>query len=160
LSFWGIGARVLRWVRDEGGTTRRRVPMRTVRDVMSGDIEVLRTTETAADAASYLASHVDDTVPLCLSDGSLAGTVSNRDIVSKVVAKGLDPRHVSLGDLAELGDALSLEADLTVEDAVAYMCLHERSRLPVTDGNRVIGLVTQRDVARSISFRPSWVDSF
>ena len=31
--------------------------MRTVRDVMSGEIEVLRTTETAADAASYLASH-------------------------------------------------------------------------------------------------------
>jgi CBS domain-containing protein len=133
--------------------------MRTVRDVMSGHIEVLRTTETAADAASYLASHVEESVPLCLSDGSLAGTVSNRDIVSKVVAKGLDPRQVRLEDLAEPGEVISLDADLTVEDAVAYMCRHHRTRLPVTADNRVIGLVTQRDVARSVSFRPSWVDS-
>jgi CBS domain-containing protein len=133
--------------------------MRTVRDVMSGHIEVLRTTETAADAASYLSSHVDESVPLCLSDGSLAGTVSNRDIVRKVVAKGLDPREVRLEDVAESGDVLALEASATVEDAVAYMSLHHRSRLPVTSGNRVIGLVTQRDAARSVAFRPSWVDS-
>jgi CBS domain-containing protein len=133
--------------------------MRTVRDVMSGHIEVLRTSETAADAASYLASHVEESVPLCLSDGSLAGTVSNRDIVSKVVAKGLDPREVRLEELAEPGDVIALDVDLTVEDAVAYMCRHHRSRLPVTDDNRVVGHVTQRDVARSVSFRPSWVDS-
>jgi CBS domain-containing protein len=133
--------------------------MRTVRDVMSGHIEVLRTSETAADAANYLASHVDESVPVCLSDGSLAGTVSNRDIVSKVVAKGLDPREVRLEEFAEPGDVLALEAGVTVEDAVAYMCLHDRARLPVTDGSRVVGLVTQRDAARSVAFRPPWVDS-
>jgi CBS domain-containing protein len=126
---------------------------------MSGHIEVLRTSETAADAASYLASHVEESVPLCLSDGSLAGTVSNRDIVSKVVAKGLDPREVRLEEFAESGDVPALEASVTVEDAVAYMCRHDRSRLPVTDDKRVIGLVTQRDVARSASFRSPWADS-
>jgi CBS domain-containing protein len=126
---------------------------------MSGHIEVLRTSETAADAATYLASHVEESVPLCLSDGSLAGTVSNRDIVCKVVAKGLDPREIRLEEFAESGEVPALDAGVTVEDAVAYMCRHERSRLPVTDDNRVIGLVTQRDVARSVSFRPSWVDS-
>ena len=71
--------------------------MRTVRDVMRGDIEVLRTTETAADAACFLAAHGEDSVPLCLGDGSLAGTVSNRDIVARVVAHGRDPREVSVG---------------------------------------------------------------
>jgi CBS domain-containing protein len=126
---------------------------------MSGEIEVLRTTETAADAASYLASHLDESVPLCLSDGSLAGMVSNRDIVSKVVAKGRDPREVRLAELADSSDALALDVSVTVEDAVTFMCHHDRTRLPVTDGNRVIGLVTQRDIARSLSFRPSWVDA-
>ena len=36
--------------------------MRTIRDVMCEDIDVLRTTETAADAARFLAAHDDDTV--------------------------------------------------------------------------------------------------
>ncbi len=133
--------------------------MRTVRDVMSGDIDVLRTSETAADAANYLAGQSEDWVPLCMSDGSLAGMVSNRDIVCKVVAKGLDPREVRLEQLAEAGDALALDAGVTVEDAVAFMCRHDRNRLPVIDDNRVIGLVTQRDVARSLTFHPSWVDA-
>lgn len=133
--------------------------MRTVRDVMSGHVEVLRASETAAEAASYLASHLEDSVPLCLADGSLAGVVSNRDIVSKVVAKGLDPREVRLEEIVEPGEVPALEAGTTVEDAVAYMCSHHRTRLPVVDDNRVIGLVTQRDVARSVSFRPSWVDA-
>lgn len=133
--------------------------MRTVRDVMSGDIEVLRTTETAADAAGFLAAHAEDAVPLCLSDGSLAGMVSNRDIVAKVVAKGLDPRTVTLAELAEPTEALSLDADVTVEEAVSIMCRHHRARLPVTEHDRVIGLVTQRDAARSLQFVPSWVDT-
>ena len=133
--------------------------MRTVRDVMSGDIDVLRTTETAADAAAYLATHHEDAVPLCLSDGSLAGTVSNRDIVAKVVAKGLDPREVMLAELAEPSDALALDADITIEEAVSIMCRHHRAQLPVTEGDRVIGLVTQRDMAQSLQFRPPWAEA-
>jgi CBS domain-containing protein len=132
--------------------------MRTVRDVMSGDIEVLRATESAADAASFLAAHDLESIPLCQSDGSLAGIVSARDILAKVVAKGLDAREVPLSELAEPGDVLSLDIDVPVEEAVTMMCRHHRARLPVVEGDRVVGLVTQRDVARCIAFRPSWVD--
>ena len=77
--------------------------MRTIRDVMRGDIEVLRTTETAADAAASWPATTRTPSPLCLSDGSLAGMVSNRDIVAQVVAKGRDPREVSLAEFAGAG---------------------------------------------------------
>jgi CBS domain-containing protein len=133
--------------------------MRTIRDVMQGNIEVLRTTETAADAASFLATHDQDSVPLCLGDGSLAGVISNRDIVSQVVAKGRDPRQVSLAEFAVAGDVLALDVDISLEDAVAVMCRHRQTLLPVIEGERMVGSVTQRDVARSISFRPPWAES-
>jgi CBS domain-containing protein len=133
--------------------------MRTVRDVMCGDIEVLRTTETVADAASYLAAHREDSVPLCLGDGSLAGTVSSRDIVARVVAHGRDPRAVTLAEFAEPADVLALDVDLPVEEAVSIMCRRQRDRLPVIDGDRVVGFVTQRDAARSAAFRPPWDDA-
>jgi CBS domain-containing protein len=132
--------------------------MRTVRDVMSGDIEVLRTTESAADAASFLAAHEVDSIPLCQSDGSLAGIVSARDILAKVVAKGLDAREVRLSEFAEPADVMALDVDVPVDEAVTIMCRHGRAQLPVVEGDRVVGLVTQRDIARSIAFRPSWVD--
>jgi len=126
---------------------------------MRKDIEVLRTTESAADAACFLAGRSDDSVPLCLSDGSLAGTVSNRDIVAKVIAKGRDPRQVQLSELAEPGDVLGLDVDVPVDEAVSVMCRHHRARLPVLEENRVVGLVTQRDIARSLALRPMWDES-
>jgi predicted transcriptional regulator len=132
--------------------------MRTIRDVMCEEVDVLRTTDTAADAASFLASRSDDSVPLCQSDGSLAGVVSTRDIVTQVVAKGRDAREVSLAEFAGLADVVALDVDVSLEDAVALMCRHHRSRLLVLKEERVVGFVTQRDVARSISFQPPWDD--
>jgi CBS domain-containing protein len=70
--------------------------MKTVRDVMCPVRDVLQTTDSVADAARYLASHDEDSVALCRADGSLAGTVSNRDIVAQVVARELDPRRMPL----------------------------------------------------------------
>jgi CBS domain-containing protein len=134
--------------------------MRTIRDVMNGDVEVLRTTDTAADAARVLANHSEDSVPLCRSDGSFAGTVTNRDIVTRVVARGRDPREVSLAEFTRVADdVVALDVDVSLEDAVAVMCRHQRSQLPVLERERVVGFVTQRDVARSISFQPPWTDS-
>ena len=132
--------------------------MRTVREVMRGDIEVLRTTETVADAASFLAAHREDSVPLCLGDGSLAGTVSSRDIVTRVVAKGRDPREVSLAEFAEPAGVVALDVDLSVEEAASIMCRQRRDRLPVTDGDRVVGFVTRGDAACSAAWRPPWED--
>jgi CBS domain-containing protein len=126
---------------------------------MSRDVEVLRTTETATEAAGYLAAHVDDAVPLCLSDGSLAGSVTGRDILAKVVAKGLDPRQVHLADLADSEDAIGVGIDVSVEEAADVMCRHRRSRLPVIEADRVVGSVSQRDVVRALTFQPFWADA-
>ena len=136
--------------------------MRTVGDVMCGVVDVLRTTESAADAARYLAAHGEDAVPLCLDDGTLAGVVSSRDIVAKVVAKGLDPREVCLADLAEPGSALGLDVNAPLDEAVAVMCgsrrlpLARHRRQPCRGaGDPALGtrrhLVTQRDAARALA---------
>ncbi len=132
--------------------------MRTIRDIMCEGVDVLRTTDTAADAANFLAGQSDDSVPLCKSDGSLAGVVSTRDIVTHVVAKGRDPRDVSLAEFAGPADVVALDVDVSLEDAVALMCRHQRSRLLVLKEERVVGFVTRRDVARSISFQSPWAD--
>jgi CBS domain-containing protein len=134
--------------------------MKTVRDVMCPVLEVLHTTDSVADAAGYLATHEEESVPFCLADGRLAGTVSNRDIVTRVVAQGLDPRQVQLSALAGPGEPVTLgvDVDVPVEDAVAVMTRTSRARLPVTADARVVGFVTRRDMARTLTLRPSMSD--
>jgi CBS domain-containing protein len=133
--------------------------MKTVRDVMCPVRDVLLTTDSVAEAAIYLASHDEESAPFCRADGRLAGTVSNRDIVTKVVAQGLDPRLVQLSALAGVGDPVTLDIDVSVEDAVALMTRGSQGRLPVTSDARVVGFVTRRDMARTLAFRPSIVDA-
>jgi CBS domain-containing protein len=132
--------------------------MRTVRDVMQGDVELLRTSETVAEAAGVLAAQREDWLPLCQADGTLAGAVSHRDIVAEVVAKGRDPREVRLAELADPGDVVAIDVDVPLQVAVSLMCRHDRSRLPVVEGDRVVGLVTRRDAVGSLSFCPPWAE--
>ena len=134
--------------------------MRTIRDVMNGDVDVLWTTDTAADAACFLASHGEDSAPLCQSDGSLAGTVSTATSWPRSWPRVATRSKVSLAEFTgAAGDVVALDVDVSLPDAVAVMCRHQRSRLPVLQEERVVGFVTQRDVARSISFQPPWTDS-
>ena len=80
--------------------------------------------------------------------------------MAQVVAKGRDPREVRLAEFTgAVGDVITLDVDVPLPDAVAVMCRHQRSRLPVLQEERVVGFVSQRDVARSISFQPPWTDS-
>ncbi len=136
--------------------------MKTVRDVMRADIEVICTSESVVVAARYLAVHGTDGVVLCREDGSLAGELTPRDIVALVVAEGLDPAATMLADLPGLAvdgtpcDGLGLGADLSLEEAASQMSRGQRAHMPVVDGDRVIGTVTRRDVARSVTMRPPW----
>ena len=54
---------------------------------------------------------------------------------------------------------VAFDVDVPFEDAAALMCRHQRSRLLVLSGERVVGIVTHRDIARSISFQVPWTDS-
>jgi CBS domain-containing protein len=132
--------------------------MATVRDVMRDQVEYLQTSHTAADAASFLACHGVGSVTLCDADGHLAGIVTERDIVVKVVALGEDPRAFALSDLAGQCEAFSVGLDDAVEDAVAMMAAHQVAHIPVVEDDKVVGLVERGAVARSLMLGHSWAD--
>jgi CBS domain-containing protein len=76
--------------------------------------------------------------------------VTDRDIVIKVVAAGKDPKATPLGDLADQEEVVSIGADDSVEEAAETMKRHQVRRLPVIDGEDVVGLVSQADLARAL----------
>jgi CBS domain-containing protein len=110
----------------------------------------LKTTESAADAARRLAQADIGAVPVCEPDGHLSGVVTDRDMVVKVVAAGKDPGSILLGDIADQGKVVTIGADDSVDEALEVMKRHEVRRLPVIDGNEVVGLLSQGDVARAV----------
>ncbi|HTU37431.1 MAG TPA: CBS domain-containing protein [Acidimicrobiales bacterium] len=127
--------------------------MTSARDIMTSGIEYLKTTDTATDAAKRLAVADIGAVPVCQPDGRLVGMVTDRDIVTKVVAAGKDPAGVSLDQLADQGEIVTIGADDSVEETLDVMKRYKVRRLPVIDGAEVVGIVSQADVARQLPER-------
>ena len=124
---------------------------KTARDVMTQGVECVGENETIADAAKKLADLDVGAMPICGEDNRLKGMLTDRDIVVKVLAQGKDPASVRAGELG-VGDGktVTIGADDSIEEALRTMTEHKVRRLPVIDGKRLVGIVSQADVATNV----------
>jgi CBS domain-containing protein len=121
--------------------------MAKARDIMTSGIQHLNLDDTATAAARCLAETGVGAVPVCDADGRLTAMVTDRDLVLRVLAEGKDPGEITLGQLADQVEVVTIGADDDVEEAIATMAEHGVRRLPVVDGHSVVGMLSQADVA-------------
>jgi CBS domain-containing protein len=117
---------------------------------MTGGADCIGERDTIADAARKLAELDVGAMPICGEDDRLKGMLTDRDIVVKVVAAGKDPSSVTAADLADQPKVVTIGADDSVDEALRTMTEHKVRRLPVIDGHRLIGIVSQADLAKEI----------
>jgi CBS domain-containing protein len=123
---------------------------KAARDVMSGSAECVGEKDTIAEAAKKLADLDVGAMPICGEDDRLKGMLTDRDIVVKVIAKGKDPAQTTAGDVADQGEVVTIGADDSVDEALKTMTEHKVRRLPVIDGHKLIGVISQADLAKEI----------
>ena len=77
--------------------------------------------------------------------------ITDRDIVVKVLAQGKDPGSVKAGELgAGDGNTVTIGADDSIEEALRTMMDKQVRRLPVIDERKLVGIISQADIARNI----------
>ena len=118
----------------------------TAREIMSGGVDCIGENETVAEAARRMAQLGVGALPICGEDDRLKGMLTDRDIVVKVLAEGKDPNSCTAGELAQ-GKPVTIGADDSLEELVRTMAQHEVKRLPVIDGQTLVGVVSEADVA-------------
>jgi CBS domain-containing protein len=123
--------------------------MTTAREIMTPDPSFCPEDATAAEAARAMAEQGVGALPICDTDGHLAGVVTDRDLAVKVVAQGLDP-NTALRDVVDRTEVVTIGADDSVEEAIRTMKDHAVRRLPVIDGRSLVGMVSQADIARAL----------
>jgi CBS domain-containing protein len=123
--------------------------MTTARDIMTGNVECARTTDTLVDAARKMRDLDVGALPICGEDERLHGMITDRDIVVRVVADGADPSSITVDSLGD-GKPVTIGADDSVEEALQTMTSHGVRRLPVIDGHQLVGMVSQADIAKNL----------
>jgi CBS domain-containing protein len=121
-----------------------------VREIMTPEARWLTQDVTAVEAARFLASDDIGAVPVCDGEGHLRGMTTDRDLVVKVLAAGVDPASVTIGQLIDRPEAITIGADDSVEEAIGTMKKYAVRRLPVIDGRDLVGMVSQADIARAM----------
>jgi len=116
---------------------------------MTPDVECVTEPETLVDSARKMARLGVGSLPICGDGDQLKGMLTDRDVVVKAIAEGRDPATTTAGELAQ-GKPVTIGADDSVEEALRTMARHQVRRLPVIDGHRLVGMLSQADVARNL----------
>jgi CBS domain-containing protein len=120
--------------------------MTQVREVMTGNPTTCSVEASVADAAKAMAQ--EDVGPIPVLDGErLVGILTDRDIVVRVVAEGRDPQSTLVGDVASR-DLAAVSPDEDIDRVLQLLAERQVRRLPVVDGETLVGVVAQADIAR------------
>src|SRR3989338_8427788 len=84
---------------------------------------------------------------LIIQGGKILGFITERDIIKKVVAKELDPKTTRIQDIMTK-EVISIEPERDLYDAILLMNTENVRRLPVLSKNKVVGLVTIKDIVK------------
>lgn len=119
---------------------------RRVRDVMVRDVLTVDATATLVEVAQRMREANIGVLPV-VENGRLRGMITDRDLVVRGMARGMDAaqtpvRYIATEELA------AARQDWSVEDAMAVMSECQVGRLPVVDDDqRVVGIVTLSSLA-------------
>lgn len=118
-------------------------PDDAVRDLVQRGTVTVPPAATLRDAAVVMEREEVGAV-VVVAEGRAAGVLSERDIV-RAVANGEDVDDVRADDVMAV-DVVTIGLDATVTEAADVMEAGNIRHLPVTDGDKVVGMVSIRDV--------------
>ncbi|GAB2956110.1 MULTISPECIES: CBS domain-containing protein [Streptomyces] len=123
--------------------------MTTAGDIMHRGAQWIPAHETLDRAAQLMRQLNVGALPISDENERLCGILTDRDIVVGCVAMGHDPSRITAGDLAK-GTPRWIDADADVSEVLEEMKEHQIRRLPVIHNKRLVGMISEADLARHL----------
>ena len=120
----------------------------TVRDAMTASLTTVDAHESAVEAARLMAASNVGSLPV-IEGEALVGIVTDRDLVLNVLAKDVDPHKVTVASICSENPVVVGPED-SLDSALQHMAREQVRRLPVVEERRLIGILAQADVSRTV----------
>ena len=125
--------------------------MATVRDMIRKkgyEVFTIAPDATVFEALNLMAEHNIGAL-LVMSEDEIRGIVSERDCIRKVDVKGRNARDTKISEIMT-SDVITVEADQPLEDCMGLMIDKNIRHLPVCEGQKLLGLLSVRDVLKEV----------
>lgn len=128
--------------------------MTTVRDVMSTELVTVEASTLMMDVAVAMSSaRVGSAV--VMDQGRFVGIFTERDILTAFSSSLADPARVSPVSKIMTPNPRTIGPDATVGEAMDAMLDGGFRHLPVIEGEKLVGIVSMRDLARAVTKSPA-----
>ncbi|MDQ8701657.1 CBS domain-containing protein [Streptomyces sp. LHD-70] len=124
--------------------------MTTAGDIMHRGAQWIPAHETLDRAAQLMRQLNVGALPISDENERLCGILTDRDIVVGCVAMGHDPATVTAGEMAK-GTPRWIEADADIDLVLREMQGHQIRRLPVIEDKRLVGMISEADLAQHLT---------
>ena len=118
-----------------------------LRDIMTDPVVRVHPEEMVTVAARMLEHNHIGAMPVCTMDGRLCGMVTDRDLVTRCLAAGKDPKLTTVREVMT-GRVYVGRPDMDVCLAAGLMGKEQIRRLPVMENGKLCGMVSLGDMAR------------
>jgi signal-transduction protein with cAMP-binding, CBS, and nucleotidyltransferase domain len=116
-----------------------------VKDVMSSPVTTIEENAPANRAAELMDKHGLGCIVVTSRDAKPLGIITERDLVSRVLAKNVKPDTIKVKDVMT-SPLMTIEPDETISEAARRMNRLNIRRLGVIYKGQLIGLVSSKDI--------------
>jgi CBS domain-containing protein len=117
----------------------------SLKALMIKEVTSLPPTASVLDAAKFMTDMNVGSV-IVMKDNSPSGFLTDRDIVSKLLAQGKDPKTTKISEIM-VTPVVTVSEDKGIFDVTGLMATHGIRRVPVVDSSaKLVGIVALDDV--------------
>ncbi|MBD3388873.1 MAG: CBS domain-containing protein [Candidatus Altiarchaeales archaeon] len=117
-----------------------------VGDAMTRGVICVDAKDTVMEAAEVMRKN-DISSVIVTKKGDGIGILTERDIITKIVAENRNPEEVPVGDVMT-SPLITIRPDADLDDAARAMRDRDIRRLVVSDKDRIIGVLSEFDIVR------------
>lgn len=117
-----------------------------IRDIMVAPVITISPNESILDAANLMNREEIGSL-VVIEDKRVVGILTERDILVRVVGENRIPEETLVKEVMTR-PVTTIDASASLRDAVKLMVLKRIKKLPVMDGDKLVGIITMTDLIR------------
>ena len=120
--------------------------MKSLKDILvSQSLHTVKADSKINDVVCFMAEHNIGLVPVLSEEGKLLGVFSERDLVRRVIAKGLDLKTTSVEEIMTK-DLVLANIDETYEQCLQKMKERGTRHILIIENEKLVGILSIRDL--------------